>query len=144
MKINWGWGIGIFYSLFVISLLAVVYMTTFYKPDMVSDDYYRDEQVFQEQIDKSINTRNLLTQPTIQKDGNNLVLTFSEELENSTGKIIFFRPSNEKLDFELELTLNTDYKQVIPLDKIEKGKWKIKVNWKKDSTEYYLEKDMFL
>ena len=144
MKINWGWGIGIFYSLFVIILLAIVYMTTFYKPDMVSDDYYRDEQVFQQQIDKSINTRNLETQPKIEKIENSLVFTFSEDLANSSGKIKFFRPSDERLDFDVDLNLNSEFKQLINLNEVATGKWKIKLNWKKDTTEYYLEKDIFL
>ncbi len=144
MKINWGWGIGIFYSIFVIASLFVVYMTTFYKPDMVSDDYYRDEQVFQKQIDKSINSRNLEIQPKIEKINNVLVFTFPEVLENSTGKINFFRPSDEKLDFEVDINLSPDFKQFVNLDNVKNGKWKIKLNWKKDSTEYYLEKDVFL
>ena len=144
MKINWGWGIGVFYSLFVISLLAVVYMTTFYKPDMVSDDYYRDEQLFQQQIDKTINTNRLEFKPSVLKEINNLVITFPNELRNSTGKINFFRPSNSNLDFELDLKLNSELKQFINVDKLTTGKWKVKLEWKKDSVEYYLERDIFL
>jgi hypothetical protein len=144
MKFNWGWGIGIFYSLFVISMLAVVYMTTFYKPDMVSDDYYRDEQIFQEQIDKSINSRNLEVQPKIEKVDNYLVFIFPEILENSTGEISFFRPSDERMDFKVDINLNSEFKQLVNLENVASGKWKIKLNWKKDSTEYYLEKDVFL
>src|SRR5690606_28600828 len=113
-------------------------------PDMVSDDYYRDEQVFQKQIDKTINTNNLEKQPSVLKENNNLVIIFPEELKNSTGKINFFRPSNSKLDFELNLELNSEAKQLINIDKLTIGKWKIKLNWKQDTTEYYLERDVFL
>lgn len=143
MKINWGWGIGIFYSFFVIAMLSVVYMTTFNKPDMVSDDYYRDEQVFQKQIDKSVNAEELNVKVKIFVENSELKIIFPKDMNTISGNAVLFRPSDSKLDKTLILKENIN-EQSFDISKISKGKWTIKVNWINNDVEYYVEKNLFL
>jgi len=143
MKINWGWGIGIFYSIFVLTMISIVYATTFYKPDMVSDDYYRDEQVFQKQIDKSINTQKLEVQPSILVKEGNLVVKFPENMKDIKGILKLFRPSDSKLDQKIELNVNDNNTFNLDLKNIQKGKWLVKINWESAGVSYYIERTIF-
>ena len=143
MKFNWGWGIGIFYSLFVIAMLSVVYMTSFNKPDMVSDDYYRDEQAFQKQIDKSVNAEELKVQAKIFVENSELKIIFPEDMNSISGKVILFRPSDSKLDKSFELVENT-LLQSFDISTLSKGKWVVKVSWTNNNIDYYVEKKIFL
>lgn len=143
MKINWGWGIGIFYSIFVLTMISIVYVTTFYKPDMVSDDYYRDEQVFQKQIDKSINTQKLEIQPSILIKEGSLVVKFPENMKDIKGFLKLFRPSDSKLDQKIELNVNDNNTFNLDLKNIQKGKWLVKINWESAGVSYYIERTIF-
>jgi len=144
MKLNWGWGIGIFYSLFVIVLVGVVYMTTFYKPDMVSADYYKDEQAFQLQIDKKNNTKKLEIKPKLNILENKIEVVFDANQKNAEGKIIFFRPSDSKQDKEFDIKLNREGIQEINTSTLVRGKWLIKLDWKDQDKEYYWDFEVFL
>jgi hypothetical protein len=143
MKINWGWGIGIFYSIFVLTMISIVYATTFYKPDMVSDDYYRDEQVFQKQIDKSINTQKLEVQPSILVQEGSLIVKFPEDMKDIKGILKLFRPSDSKLDQKIELNVNDNNTFNLDLKNIQKGKWLVKINWESAGVSYYIERTIF-
>ena len=85
------------YSIFVLIKISNVYVTTFYKTDMVSDDYDRDEQVFQKQIDKSINTQKLEIQPSILIKEGSLVVKFPENMKDIKGFLKLFRPCLNKV-----------------------------------------------
>ena len=59
MKINWGTGIAIFFSVFVLSLVYQVYRSTQYDHSLVSDQYYADDLRYQEHYDKLANAQSL-------------------------------------------------------------------------------------
>ena len=60
IKINWGTGIVIAIVLFIAFILSFVYKTIFmeeYEHHLVSEDYYKDELHYQEEIDKLNNAK---------------------------------------------------------------------------------------
>ena len=66
MKINWGSGIAIFYSLFVITMVYAVVRSTQFDNSLVSDHYYADDLKYQERFDKLSNAQNLKEDLKIQ------------------------------------------------------------------------------
>ncbi len=142
MKMNWGWGIAIFYSTFVLVFIVAVYASTFVKPDLVSNDYYRDEQAYQQIINKKNNTNRLAIQPSIKVINNKLQIIFPLEQNTAKGNIILFRPSDASKDFSLPLSLNTSSEQEIDISNQAKGKWIIKIDWEYQSEKYYWEYEL--
>lgn len=59
MKLSWGTGIAIFYSVFVIVLVFVVVKSTSIDNALVTDDYYKKDLEYQTQIDKQVNSQGL-------------------------------------------------------------------------------------
>ena len=52
MKLHWGHGIAIFYSLFVAVLVFQVIRSTAYDNSLVSEAYYKDDINYQQHYDK--------------------------------------------------------------------------------------------
>jgi hypothetical protein len=147
MKFNISWPTGIVLSiaLFVIFILSFVYKVTFlpeYDHHLVSEDYYKDELNYQQEIDRENKGVALKENITILKTPEGIVVNFPAEFDPSaiSGTISFQRLSNDKLDFILpiELTTNTI---LIKDENLIKGRWDIKIDWFVNNTSYlYKEK----
>ncbi len=142
MKLTWGSGIAVIYLLFVVILVTTV--TIFMKEDvpLVTDEYYTKELVYQQQIDKINRTIKLPQQLEINIDKENINLFFPKTFKHYdlSGTIHFYRPSNLEKDFVVNVEPDTDNKQIFAISKMEKGLWKLKVDWSVNNISFYNEK----
>ncbi len=142
MKMNWGTGIAITYVVFVIATVSVVLFTTTIDVNLVTDDYYEKELAFQDEIDKVSRTNKLAEQPVINLTGKNVYLKFPNSI-NSTlveGKIKFYRPSDNNLDFSLPIALNEHGEQIVNSIRLIEGMWRVYVDWNIDDEHFLVEK----
>lgn len=141
MKINWGWGIAIFFSIFVITLIFQVWKSTTYDNSLVEKDYYAKDIAYQEHYDKLKNSAALKKDLSItelpQKKA--VRLQFPAELGKPSGTIHFFNPAKSDLDFKLDIEADTAQSQLISTDELKKGLWKVKVDWQADGKAFYKE-----
>lgn len=140
MKINWGTGIVISFILFIgfIMYMVVTMMSgEKYDHDLVTEEYYKKEINYQQEIDAEKNAQLLSENITVRTNSEGIVIKFPKDLEykDIVGTISFYRPSNKKLDFDLpiELTSNT---LIIPDTKVVEGKWGIIIDWKYEGVNY--------
>jgi nitrogen fixation protein FixH len=111
--------------------------------DLVSKDYYAQEIAYQDHIDKVGRTQvagdvEITYDPAAQHILFQLPDTYQGQ--RITGKITFFRPSDDKLDQEVALQLGRDRSQLIETNELEKGLWKVRVNFSTGEETYYTEK----
>jgi nitrogen fixation protein FixH len=111
--------------------------------DLVSKDYYAQEIAYQDQIDRVRRTQALGdVMLTYKEEGQTILLqvpaTYSDKKLNGT--VTLFRPSDDKLDQQLPLQLGRDLSQLIEVGKLEKGLWKVRVNFSDGEDAYYSEK----
>lgn len=141
MKINWGVGIAIFYSVFVLSLVFQVIKSTGYDHSLVSEQYYQDDLNYQQHYDKLVNTQQLKEDLAVKRLRNEglVEVKFPEELEKIKGEIHFFCPSHSDSDFKIPVVTDQDYTQKVPVEGLRKGLWKIKVDFIADNKGYYYE-----
>ena len=78
-KFNWGWGITLLYSGFVVFMVTLALKTTTIKDDLVTPDYYAKELQYQERLDRMKNSHDLKEQPTWQVNGNAVAIKFPQE-----------------------------------------------------------------
>jgi len=141
MKLNWGKGIFAVYSVFMIVVLGTVAFTTTVDVDLVADDYYEQEIKYQNEIDKKNRTNKLTEQVEITVGNENVKISYPKIFsENISGEINFYRPSDEKMDFSLDIKIDSTVSQLIPLVKLAKGLWKVKVDWRHFNQDYLNEK----
>jgi hypothetical protein len=136
-RINWGTGIVIGIIAFVVISVSmtVIFMTQ--DVSLVSDNYYEKSLSYQDEIDKQSRTKLLDEQVKINFNGQVIDILFPSTYltKNISGEIFFYRPSNPKLDFALPLQL-VEANQIIPVERLEKGFWRIKLNWTMDGNGY--------
>lgn len=140
MKLNWGTGIVIAFLCFISFIMYfVINMSTnkSYEHDLVTEDYYKQELEFQNEINHEKNAKALTKNLSWQKTTSGIVINFPDNLNANaiSGDVFLYRPSNKKFDFSLPITLNA-HKLTIPKDKLLEGRWDIKVKWKHNNTSY--------
>jgi hypothetical protein len=141
MKMNWGYGIMIFYICFASTLIFVLIQSFNVKHNLVVDNYYDDDLSYQTTIDKRNNylrSNNIIIKTKKKEDQIEFNFIRTKSL---SGNIHFYRPSNKDEDFVipiLESTFTFDTKD------ISNGKWKVKIDWQDDNVFYYHEKDIYL
>jgi hypothetical protein len=149
MRIKWNWGTGIVVAmlLFMTFILQFVYRISFseqYDHHLVSEDYYKDELHYQEEIDKETKALNLEENVKISNSTSGLTISFpsgfnEKEIE---GTAYFKRLSNKNLDFDKIIELN-DHLMTIPKEQLVSGKWNIKIEWKYKGEDYITKKSLF-
>ncbi len=141
MKLNWGTGIAITYTIFVLVLVFAVVQSTKVDHSLVTEDYYQKDLEYQTQIDKEVNALNLGEDLQIKyADAQKAVqLQFPAELGAVQGNILFFRPSDKNLDFEAPVQADERGQQIISTQTMMPGLWKVQVNWQAGGVAYYKE-----
>jgi hypothetical protein len=109
-KITWPTGIIIAITAFVVFILSFVFRVTFmdeYDHHLVSEEYYKDELNYQQEIDKLSKAAMLKENVTLKKVASGLLINFPSEFDPSqiSGTISFQRLSNNKLDFQIPIEL---------------------------------------
>lgn len=140
MKINWGTSIVIAFILFITFIMYfVISMMTNkkYDHDLVTEEYYEQELLHQQEIDKENNAQKLIENVSWKKTDEGIEISFPKNLNyNSiTGKVFLYRPSNKKLDSEITISLS-NYSMLIPKTKLLGGRWDIKVDWQYEGKPY--------
>ncbi len=147
MKINWGTGLVIgmlafisFIMYFVITMLS----STDYDHDLVTEDYYRAELYYQQDIDAEKNSLGMKEQIQVKNEGDKLIVQFPEtmKLNEMEGNISFYRPSNKKLDFQIPFKELSGNSLIVPEENLVKGRWNININWTNMDKDFLFKKEI--
>lgn len=136
---SWGKKIAVLYIGFVVLTLAFVFFAMNQRVDLVTDNYYEKELKYQEQIDKSKRTKELKEKTDIQLLGKTIKIKFPSLPNKNIQKdfILFYRPSDPSKDIKIQVSADSLGFQLIPVEKISAGFWKIKLNWTSGGFEFY-------
>ena len=138
---NWGKGILITIILFLAGTAVMIIIAVNSSYDLVANNYYEQGIKYQDKIDR-INRTNALPEKVIIEFLENEVLIsmprmFAAGIIN--GDVKFYRPSDAGRDFKIPLQLDSGNKILISTGKLEKGFWKIQIDWRVETTRYYNE-----
>jgi hypothetical protein len=143
-KIQISWGTGIVIGIIVFVTISITMTIIFMTQDvnLVTDKYYENSLQYQDEIDKQSRTRALNEDVEISFNGQTINILFPMDYlkKSISGEIYFYRPSNPALDFKVPLSLSETGNQVIPTQRLEKGFWRLKLNWTMDGNGYYNER----
>ncbi len=143
---NWGKGILIAIIVFLAGTAVMVMIAINSETGLVAKNYYEQGINYQEKIDR-INRSNSLPEKVAIEFSPKAVSIYIPrmfERDKIKGEITFYRPSNAKDDFKLPLQVDSERKMLIGTDKLEKGFWKIQVDWSVDTVKYFNESSFTL
>jgi hypothetical protein len=140
MKINWGTGIVIAFGLFMAFILSFVYKVQSnqkYDNELVTKEYYKKEATVQIDIEKKQHANALKNLVVIKKVDEGIIIEFPSDFDYSKikGKVSLYRPSSQKLDFEINISLSSPH-LLIPKSNLTGGLWDISVDWNYNETDY--------
>jgi len=146
MKINWGIGIVLAFIGFISFILYfVIQMNTNekYDHDLVTEDYYKEELEYQDDINSLVNANNLKENIAYEKTNEGLLIKFPKNLDINkiTGKVFLYRPSNKQLDIETDISLS-EPNLLIPDNRLVDGRWNIKIDWQYNGQTYLYKKEI--
>lgn len=140
MKLNWGTGIVIAFGLFMTFILFFVFKVqsnSKYDNELVTENYYQQELKVQDNIDRASNANALVDKVRIDKVSEGIQIAFPKDFDYTaiTGKVSLYRPSNQKLDAEMEISLSSS-NLLIPKSNLVGGLWDITVEWEYNGVLY--------
>lgn len=133
MKFNWGTGIVLAFVAFISFIMYFVVVANSdprADHDLVTEEYYRKELEYQQDLDASRNLELFGGGVEVQRIPEGLGIRFPEGMDprGIDGKMSLYRPSNKQLDFEMPIQ-NSDTLQLIPASRLLDGRWNIRLNW---------------
>lgn len=114
-----------------------------YDHDLVTEDYYKKEVEFNKDMVQETNAKSLAEDVSWKKTAEGIIIEFPKTLqvENITGNVFLYRPSNKQFDFEMPISLS-NHNLLIPDKRLLGGRWNIKVYWQYNDTSYLFKKDI--
>ncbi|PJA96383.1 MAG: hypothetical protein CO129_06830 [Ignavibacteriales bacterium CG_4_9_14_3_um_filter_34_10] len=146
MKFNWGTGIFAVYIGFVLLILAAVIFAFTIDVDLVADNYYEKELLHQTEIDKADRASKLTQQINFSQYNDSVILRFPKIFSQNliSGTIFFSRDDNSEKDFFIPVTLDDSLSQVIPTKNLLPGLWRVKIDWRVNSTTFLTQKNLMV
>ena len=146
MKFNWGTGIVAAFAAFIAFILYFVVLASTdnrANHDLVTEEYYKEELAYQNEIDALTNAREYAPQFTFVKQENGLTITFPPKMnyKDIEGKVSLYRPSNKHLDFDFPISLSSKH-LLIPDKRLLDGRWDIKIYWNYQGKEHLIKKSI--
>lgn len=138
---NWGKWIVVAFILFASFIGTMI--TIMMKQDigLVTKNYYAEDLAFQDQLERKQNTEQLELKPEVVIEQNQLLKVYFPAVSYvEEGEVKLIRPSSEKLDQRFTLLPSADSVQVFNLNPLTPGPYRVKLFWKAEGKEFYLEK----
>ncbi|MDN4164580.1 FixH family protein [Cytophagales bacterium LB-30] len=146
---NWGYKILIVIILFV-SFIVTLVVIAIRQDDihLVSKNYYEKEILYQQEIDKQRNYEQYFQGEIAQYRQESRELSFSfanDQVQGMPeGTIHLFRPSDARLDKRIAIATDAEGKQVLPMQDLASGQWKVKVDWVQNNVAFSREQTLIL
>lgn len=138
MPISWGYKITLLYLVFITFIMVMVWKSFHQNVDLVYNDYYQRERLYNTQMAKSNRTLELGKTPRWAIVGDSLTVA----LPNIASEISFEfqRPSDKTKDrrFDQKLAI-PDSTYTLPRNQFEKGLYRLKADWQSEGQSYYAE-----
>lgn len=140
MKFNWGTGIVLAFVAFIAFIMYFVVLSTrdpASNHDLVTEDYYRKELKYQEDLDAARNLEEIEggVTATITDKGLEIEFPGFMDPEKIRGTVSLYRPSNKQLDFETPIQISNKH-LLIPKSRLLDGRWDIRVYWTYEGKPY--------
>lgn len=141
---NFGKWIFISFVLFAMFIGTLVVVCVRQDVSLVAPDYYKQELVFQNQIDRRNNANLLPVRPTFEIEQSKLTVVFSDFQKVANAELKLFRPSDEKLDQTFNLQPVSGSQQSVDLSSVQRGMYKVSLSWAMDEKEYFVEETLYI
>jgi nitrogen fixation protein FixH len=145
---NWGTGIVIAFALFISFILYFVFAVqsnSKYDNELVVEEYYKHDAKFGDEMARIQEAQNLVHKPIFKNTSEGITIVFPEVFipKNIKGKVVFYRPSNKKFDFEVPISLS-GFSLNVPKERLMGGRWNINMEWQYQGKQYLTKDTIYI
>ena len=116
------------------------------KVDLVTDNYYEKTLVYQDKIDEVERSKQYDESVKFEYENNQLTINIPDSLllNVKNGELYFYRPSDSGKDFKMPVDFNGGSNMIFDVSKVERGYWKVHINWLMNEQTYSLERTVMI
>ena len=142
---NWGYKIIVVYAVLISGMLYLAFKSTEPNIQLVTEDYYTKELVYQQKIDEIKRTAALSAPLELAFNNQTLTIIFPKDFSSKkiTGTVTLYCPSDEKMDRHQSFVAN-DKKVVMLMRGTKQGLHYVKLSWVVEGINYYYEKKIMI
>lgn len=147
-RVRANWGTGLVVAIVVFLLLTVSLMAIALREDvnLVHDRYYDRGQQYGTRLQALERAQRLHDPLTVRVVRGEIALTYPRAVSPGAlaGVITLYRPSGRSMDRTLAVAPDSTWQQTIPAGDVERGLWKVQVEWTMRGEAYYMEQPVML
>jgi len=143
---NWGHKITLVIIIFIVSMVAMVFVAFNQTNEMIDENYYEKELKYQSLIDASRNLSLVYDSNIVFQNAKTLIVKIPKSLFNDfgKGKIEFIKNDNKKQDLTINFRPNTSGLFIINKTKMFFGSYKVRIRWENNQKLYYKEQTILI
>lgn len=139
---NWGTKIVMGLAAFMLFIISLgVMMVSGKKDALVDNDYYEKGINYNKVYNRKEQTRNDHAQPIVEVNPEMIRLTFKQQ---ARGKATLMRTADKNLDRSIPFESNAANQVVIPAHTLQKGSWRLIIEWTGNHKSYLYEQKIRL
>ncbi len=142
-NMSWGTKTVLIIVIFIAGMMSLVFISMSQKIDLVTENYYEKDLVYQNEIDKINNTSELSENPEFIKSPGTLRIEFPANSIPDSGRVIFYKPSDDKQDKTFDLITDGNKSIEFNLNEYSNGFWRIKLYWSYNGQDFKIEDSFF-
>lgn len=146
-KWNWGWGIATTYVAFAAGTLGMVVFAMEQPIELVRPDYYEQSLRENQRMAATANADALgeSLACAVSGDGRTLLVKIpAADHAAVTGTITLYRPSSSGADRSYPLVVDAGGQQILSLDGLARGHWKVNLDWTSGDRSFYREQPILV
>ncbi len=142
---NWGKWIVVSFVLFAAFIATLVTVCVRQDISLVSNDYYKEELVYQDQIGRMENASLLVNRPSIKIiNKNTLEISFDQFNKIEKGELQLFRPSDATMDKKFHFKASDTPTQLFSTETMHRGMYRARMMWTMGEKEFFIEEVIFI
>lgn len=139
---NWGKGIIIFMASFMAFILWMVFTLMSKNTDLESEDYYKKEIAYEQEIQAQRNANDAKEKVKISENKDFIILQFPLEEKIDTVSVEFFKP-NDKNGDKLFTEVGTKT-MMVEKNKLQKGVYLINIHYQIENKKFLQKEEIML
>lgn len=146
MQLHWGHKLGIAIAIFISAMLAMVFYAARQSNEMIDENYYQKELVYQSVIEAQKNLLRVSSNNIVTQDMDEVIILLPEGTFAGfdSGAVALLRNDAERLDVRVNMEDNGSNRTVIPKSRLSAGMYRARIRWSSGGIPYYKEESVFV
>jgi hypothetical protein len=144
-RLHWGTGIALVYTAFALATVGFVVFAMSRQVDLVSPEYYAQALGHDARMAAKANADALGASLVVdvRPEARAVAIEWPAAIAGDVrGTATLYRPSSAALDRTVPLSPDAEGRQVLALDGLAPGAWRLHLEWTSHSVAYYVERDL--